>query len=139
MRGDTPEPSADAPLALIVQALMNGCCSVQPWPAVPCCRALTFVSPPQRGRICARNSVRHRTFSRWEGNPPIEIGGFAMSFKTLVTKASVLAMAAGLAAAVASAPAQAARTKIGVLTCNVGPGIGMIVGSTKHVSCEFAP
>jgi hypothetical protein len=62
-----------------------------------------------------------------------------MSFKTLVTKASALAMAAGLAAAVASAPAEAARTKIGVLTCNVGPGIGMIVGSTKHVSCDFAP
>ena len=32
-----------------------------------------------------------------------------------------------------------ARAKVGVLTCNVAPGIGLIVGSSKSLSCSFNP
>jgi hypothetical protein len=32
-----------------------------------------------------------------------------------------------------------ARAKVGVLTCKVAPGIGLIVGSSKSLSCSFDP
>ena len=48
--------------------------------------------------------------------------------------------AAGLAL-VASAPAQAqdgSGVRVGVLTCNVASGFGLIFGSSKEVNCVFA-
>lgn len=53
-------------------------------------------------------------------------------------------MLAGLAAAglvlVQSAPASAqSYLKAGVLTCNVAPGIGLIITSTKSLTCTFQP
>ena len=32
-----------------------------------------------------------------------------------------------------------ARAKVGVLTCNVAPGIGYLVASSKRLSCSFSP
>ena len=50
-------------------------------------------------------------------------------------KKSVVALAA-LALLVLAVPAQA-RVRAGMLTCNVAPGVGVIVGSQKSVSCTF--
>lgn len=49
------------------------------------------------------------------------------------------AIAALLALGLASAPAVAASkgVKIGVLTCDVAGGVGMIIGSSKGVDCVF--
>jgi hypothetical protein len=41
-------------------------------------------------------------------------------------------------AAVSSASAQE-RTKVGTLDCAIAPGVGFVVGSSKHVDCAFAP
>jgi hypothetical protein len=58
-------------------------------------------------------------------------------------KKSVYAIAAiAVAAALASplpASAQANRTKVGTLTCDISGGIGLIVASNKTVSCIFTP
>ena len=36
-------------------------------------------------------------------------------------------------------PVAAQQIRAGVLTCDVSAGIGLIIGSQKRVSCEFAP
>lgn len=53
--------------------------------------------------------------------------------KFLAVVAAVTLTAVGLAV-----PAQAG-VRAGVLRCTVEPGVGMIVGSQKGVSCEFKP
>lgn len=50
-------------------------------------------------------------------------------------KKSLIALAA-LALLGVAAPAQA-QLRVGLLTCNVAPGVGYIVGSTKSVTCTF--
>lgn len=52
-----------------------------------------------------------------------------------ITLAAVLAAALGLAAAPALAASKG--VKIGMLTCNVDGGVGMIIGSSKGVDCVF--
>src|SRR5579871_5224491 len=54
------------------------------------------------------------------------------SWMTTTTLATLLAIAGSVAPA-------AAAVKIGVLTCRVAPGVGLIVGSSKAVACEFSP
>ena len=51
------------------------------------------------------------------------------------------AVAGGLVAAIAAsvAPAQAAYVKAGVLTCNVGPSIGLLITQRKDMTCTFSP
>ena len=51
--------------------------------------------------------------------------------------ASVLA--ASLAAAFLAAPASAGDVKLGVLTCEIEGGTGVIIGSTKDVLCTYRP
>lgn len=51
---------------------------------------------------------------------------------------AALALAATLVAP-ASAPAQQNRGKVGALACDVSGGIGMIIGSSKSVTCRFDP
>jgi hypothetical protein len=41
--------------------------------------------------------------------------------------------------AFAAAPADAGYVKVGLLTCKVAPGVGMILGSSKSMSCTFKP
>jgi hypothetical protein len=48
----------------------------------------------------------------------------------------LLPMAAVLLAA-ASAQAQSSRVRVGGLTCNVAPGVGLIIGSNKSMSCTY--
>ena len=58
-----------------------------------------------------------------------------MSMKSWMTAASLVT---ALAIAGWAVPA-AASVKIGVLTCRVAPGVGLLVGSSKAVACEFSP
>jgi hypothetical protein len=58
-----------------------------------------------------------------------------MSMKSWMTATSLMtALAIG-----GSAVPAAAAVKIGVLTCRVAPGVGLLVGSSKAVACEFSP
>jgi hypothetical protein len=52
-----------------------------------------------------------------------------------------LAAAVAVAAVLGTAatPASAQRIKAGLLTCDVSAGIGFIIGSSKSVTCTFAP
>jgi hypothetical protein len=50
--------------------------------------------------------------------------------KYLLSAAAVL-LAAG------SAQAQSSRVRVGGLTCNVAPGVGLIIGSNKSMSCTY--
>jgi hypothetical protein len=52
---------------------------------------------------------------------------------------SLLATAGLVALALGGSPAEAAYVKTGVLTCEVGPGVGLIVTSTKQMTCTFSP
>jgi hypothetical protein len=66
-----------------------------------------------------------------------------MSIKSLfanrfVTKATLAAALVALAAAIAP-PAQAAYVKAGVLTCNVGPSLGLLITQRKDMTCTFSP
>ena len=65
-----------------------------------------------------------------------------MSKKSLYSSVLLNAAAAiGFAAVVAGpvAPAQAAYAKAGVLTCNVGPSIGLLITQRKDMTCTFSP
>lgn len=59
-----------------------------------------------------------------------------MSIKRLAAIATALALA--LVGTVAPQPASAA-VKLGVLECIVAPGIGLLVVSSKSLSCTFSP
>ncbi len=54
-------------------------------------------------------------------------------------KALLAAAALAAAAIVGTAPANAGYIKTGLLTCEVAPGIGMILGSSKGMTCSFKP
>ena len=58
-----------------------------------------------------------------------------MSMQSFMTATSLVT---ALAIAGSAVPA-AAAVKIGVLTCKVAPGVGLLVGSSKAVACEFSP
>jgi hypothetical protein len=55
---------------------------------------------------------------------------------------SGLAAGCALALTLGSAPASAqepGRARVGTLTCNIAPSVGMIVGGQKQLSCIFTP
>ena len=58
-----------------------------------------------------------------------------MSMKSWIIVA-VVATVVGVAGSVAPA---AAAVKVGVLTCRVAAGVGLVLGSSKRVSCDFSP
>ena len=51
---------------------------------------------------------------------------------------AILAAGAAIAFPI-SASAQANRTKVGTLTCDISGGIGLIIASKKDVTCMFTP
>ena len=60
-----------------------------------------------------------------------------MSFARLTGFLSAAALVAALGAA---APAEAKTgTKVGSLNCTVSGGVGMILGSSKSMTCRFKP
>jgi hypothetical protein len=54
-------------------------------------------------------------------------------------KALFAAVVLAAAAFIGTAPADAGYIKTGLLTCKVAPGVGMIIGSSKGMTCSFAP
>jgi Protein of unknown function (DUF992) len=54
---------------------------------------------------------------------------------TLATACAALALAFAMVPAVAQ---EAGRTRIGTLTCNISPGVGMIVAGQRQLSCIYA-
>lgn len=53
-------------------------------------------------------------------------------------KLSALIAAAAVAGSTFLLPAEAAGVKVGVLSCNVDGGWGLILGSSKEVNCTFS-
>jgi hypothetical protein len=54
---------------------------------------------------------------------------------------SLATACAALALALATVPAtaqEAGRTKVGTLTCNISPGVGMVVAGQRQLSCIYA-
>jgi uncharacterized protein DUF992 len=51
----------------------------------------------------------------------------------------VIGAAALALAFVPADPAGAQRVRAGVLTCDISPGLGFVIGSEKTVACNFAP
>ena len=54
-------------------------------------------------------------------------------------KALLAAVVVAVAAIVGTAPANAGYIKTGLLTCQVAPGVGMVLGSSKGMICSFKP
>jgi Protein of unknown function (DUF992) len=53
-----------------------------------------------------------------------------------------LATACALALAFSIVPAtaqEAGRTRVGTLTCNISPGVGMVIGGQRQLNCVYAP
>jgi hypothetical protein len=61
-----------------------------------------------------------------------------MSMKSRSIKAAAALLVLAAMTAVGSGEAFA-RAKVGVLTCKVAPGVGLILGSSKSLSCSFDP
>ncbi|MFB9262315.1 DUF992 domain-containing protein [Bradyrhizobium erythrophlei] len=61
-----------------------------------------------------------------------------MNKATLNTIATACAALALALAAVPAAAQQAARPRVGTLTCNISPGVGMIVAGQRQLSCIYA-
>ena len=57
-----------------------------------------------------------------------------MTKKTLALSVAAALLAAG---SLLTAPAQAAGVQVGTLTCQVAPGVGLILGSSKDVDCTY--
>ena len=55
-----------------------------------------------------------------------------------LSAAAAMAVAAAVALPIPSS-AQANRTKVGTLTCDISGGIGLIIASKKDVTCMFTP
>jgi Protein of unknown function (DUF992) len=57
--------------------------------------------------------------------------------KTLNSLANSCAALALALAMVPAAAQEAGRTRVGTLTCNISPGVGLIVGGQRQLSCIF--
>jgi Protein of unknown function (DUF992) len=57
------------------------------------------------------------------------------TLNSLATSCAALALALVMVPATAQ---QAGRTRVGTLTCNISPGVGMIVGGQRQLSCVYA-
>src|SRR3977135_1721482 len=74
---------------------------------------------------------------RVEGPSQCVDRGPPMNKKTLNSLATACA-ALALALALVPGPApEAGRTRVGTLTCNISPGVGMIVAGQRQLSCIF--
>ncbi len=63
-----------------------------------------------------------------------------MKFRiSTAAKALFAALALAAAAIGGAAPADAGYIKTGLLTCKVAPGVGMVLGSSKGMTCAFKP
>jgi len=60
-----------------------------------------------------------------------------MTFKKTIAAATIILAAA--ASTLAPSNAQATNIKLGVLTCDVDAGVGLLIGSQKDLECVFVP
>jgi Protein of unknown function (DUF992) len=59
--------------------------------------------------------------------------------KTMLNSLATACAALALALAMVPATAQeAGRTRVGTLTCNISPGVGLIVGGQRQLNCIYA-
>ncbi|MFG3593510.1 DUF992 domain-containing protein [Bradyrhizobium sp. RDI18] len=59
--------------------------------------------------------------------------------RTTLNSLATTCVALGLALAAAPATAQdTGRTRVGTLTCNIAPGVGLVVGGQRQLSCIYA-
>ena len=61
----------------------------------------------------------------------------AILSRTMLNTLATTCVALALALAVAPATAQD-RTRVGTLTCNTSPGVGLVVGGQRQLSCIYA-
>jgi hypothetical protein len=54
---------------------------------------------------------------------------------SLATACAALALALAMVPATAQEPG---RTRVGTLTCNISPGVGLVVGGQRQLSCIYA-
>jgi Protein of unknown function (DUF992) len=57
------------------------------------------------------------------------------TLNSLATACAAVALALAMVPATAQ---QAGRTRVGTLTCNISPGVGLIVGGQRQLSCIYA-
>jgi hypothetical protein len=57
------------------------------------------------------------------------------TLNSLATTCAALALALAMAPATAQ---DAGRTRVGTLTCNISPGVGLVVGGQRQLSCVYA-
>jgi hypothetical protein len=55
----------------------------------------------------------------------------------IMNKIVAAAAMAALGLTAGSAQAADSRVQVGVLTCDVEPGVGVLIGSSKALTCEF--
>jgi hypothetical protein len=58
---------------------------------------------------------------------------------SFLTKSVVAAGAVALSLVAGALPASAGYLRVGLLTCNVAGGVGLIVGSSKPMNCTYKP
>jgi Protein of unknown function (DUF992) len=59
--------------------------------------------------------------------------------RTTLNSLATTGVALALALAIAPATAQdAGRTRVGTLTCSISPGVGLVVGGQRQLSCIYA-
>lgn len=58
---------------------------------------------------------------------------------TMARTTRLLACTALVAAVIVPANAQPRRVQVGQLACSISAGVGLIVGSQRNISCNFAP
>jgi hypothetical protein len=71
-----------------------------------------------------------------DGEPPMTK---ATLNRAMLNNLATACAALALALAVVPATAQeAGRTRVGTLTCNISPGVGLVVGGQRQLSCIYA-
>ena len=58
---------------------------------------------------------------------------------SVAARAALAAAVLAVVTAMSAAPASAGYLRVGLLTCNVAGGVGLIIGSSKPMNCTFKP
>jgi hypothetical protein len=93
------------------------------------------LTPASNGNIAM--SVRIEGPSEYvDGEPPMTKATLNRAMlNNLATACAAVALATAMVPAMAQ---ETGRTRVGTLTCNISPGVGMIVGGQRQLSCIYA-
>ena len=90
--------------------------------------------------VLCRRDMRRRSYHGRGSKPGTYRAAQAARGHNINHRRSTLAAVALIAALVSPSAAQAPKgVKVGVLTCNLAPTIGLIIGSRRRMSCVFQP